>query len=362
MITRYVNTASTVGTQDGTTSTAGNSGTSAFATLAQALDSLPGTLVDAVTINCSGTAADTAQVNQAHWDFVTSAANYILVQGDNTTGKYDTSKYRIEVTNLDAIYNNNASHVRLANLQVQLTVSTSGGDDYTCYRLATANNSTAGTVDHRVSNCIAKIVVSGGATDNVFGFINSDPTTASGGTASGGTCRIWNCIAYGGYCGFSSDGTTWATNNLINYNCTAYGNEINFLDVQKCLNCLATANTSAGDFLSTGTTGHSNNASGDASAGGTNARINQTFTFVNAAAGDFHLQSSDAGAKDHGLTDPGSGLFSDDIDGQTRSGTWDIGADEYVNPGTTITPDQAAAALTGRGLNLGFAINMPDEL
>jgi hypothetical protein len=85
-----------------------------------------------------------------------------------------------------------------------------------------------------------------------------------------------------------------------------------------------------GVFVSTGTSGHSNNASDDTSAGGTNARTNQTFSFVDAANDDFHLLSTDTGAKDHGLTDPGSGLFSDDIDGQARSGTWDIGADEFV--------------------------------
>jgi hypothetical protein len=50
---------------------------------------------------------------------------------------------------------------------------------------------------------------------------------------------------------------------------------------------------------------------------------------VNETGGDYHLAAGDAGAKDHGVSDPGSSLFSDDIGGQTRAAAWDIGADEY---------------------------------
>ena len=80
-------------------------------------------------------------------------------------------------------------------------------------------------------------------------------------------------------------------------------------------------------------------ASNDATAddwGGDGNRINQTFTFVDSANNNWHLASNDVGAKDFGVSDPGSGLFSDDIDGVTRSGTWDIGADEFKIKGTKI--------------------------
>lgn len=63
--------------------------------------------------------------------------------------------------------------------------------------------------------------------------------------------------------------------------------------------------------------------------GNTHDHVDHTFTF--AGASDYHLASGDTGAKDLGVSNPGSlGLFTDDIDGVTRSGTWDIGADEYV--------------------------------
>lgn len=329
MQTRYVNTASSAGGDGTTNGTAGS--TRAFASLREALDSLPATLTDAYTINCSGSAADTLSVTQGHWDFATTSSNYILLQGENTSGKWDTSKYRLEVTNDTGIYNSAAGHVRIDKFQVMVTQNDSV--NYECIRLCTANNQNQ-PVDHRISNTIVRATITGG-TNHIAGFGNSDPVDNAG-----GTCRLWNCIAYDCQTGFASDATSWDAANLINYNCTAWGNNSNWADDQKCINCLSD-NALLGDgagFNGTGTTGHSNNASGDSSAGGTNARTNQTFTFVNTASRDFHLQSSDAGAKDHGLTDPGSGLFSDDIDGQTRSGTWDIGADEVLSSSSSVSP------------------------
>jgi hypothetical protein len=57
--------------------------------------------------------------------------------------------------------------------------------------------------------------------------------------------------------------------------------------------------------------------------------------FVDEDGDDFHLNASDTVAKNKGTDLSGDSYlpFSDDIDGQTRSGTWDIGADEYVAAG-----------------------------
>lgn len=319
-ITRYVNTASTPGGDGTTNNTAG--ATRAFASLNEAMDSLPqwpSTLSDAVEIYCSGSAADTDVPVNLYVQ--TSSSNTLTIRGDNTTGKWNTSAYRLEATNFDCIYNQYASHVRLIDIQCHVTMATGSTTDRTCFRLATANNVVT-PVDHKFERCIAWVEETGGAF-GAWGFIDSNP----GG--SGGTCVRINCVAEGGYCGFGSDSTTWSTNNLTNYNCTAYGNEFNFMDTQKCINCIA---ASAGTicFNGTGTTGHSNNAASDTSAGGTSARDSQTFSFVDSANHDFHLLSTDAGARGFGLSDPGSGLYSTDIDVQTRSGSWDIGADQYV--------------------------------
>ena len=308
--------------------------TRAYASLQEAMSALTaiGTLADAYTVYCEGSAADTLTVNQVHMGFTTSAANYVLITttaGNRHDGKYNTSKYRIEVTDSHAIYNNYGSHIRIDGLQVKLTITTSVGQNFNCYRLSTANNN--GAIDHRISNCIAQMIMAG--SDHAFGYINSDPN------GQGGTCKLWNCTAYGGYSGYEGDdGSSWADSNLINYNCTAYGNKYNFGEKQVCINCLS-ANPLFGDgfgFFDKGYANDFNNAADESSAAGTAPRINQTFTFVNAGASDFHLDQADTGAKGFGLTDPASGLFADDIDGKTRGSVWDIGADQVT---TSSTPN-----------------------
>lgn len=97
-------------------------------------------------------------------------------------------------------------------------------------------------------------------------------------------------------------------------------------------NNLATGwGTAAFAFMTAGNC--SNNASGDATATGTGARINQTFTFENAAAGDYHLTSADAGARTFGanLSADGDYAFAEDFEGTARTEPWDIGAFAFVS-------------------------------
>lgn len=64
------------------------------------------------------------------------------------------------------------------------------------------------------------------------------------------------------------------------------------------------------------------NISSDATSPQTGLR-SKTITYV--GSGDYHLDAGETDAIDAGTT---IGTFSDDYDGDTRSGTWDIGADE----------------------------------
>lgn len=328
MITRYVNTNSTAGGNGTTNATSGAN--RAFATLAEGLDTIsninnPQPLSDAYTFYCEGSAADTAPCDQGSWGFETSASNYVLITTtaqNRHNGKWDATKYRREIVNGDSFYCHHASHIRIDGIQSKITTSGGGGNGaLTCYRLATAANLVA--CDHRISNCIAWCVDSGGG-DVLTGFTNS------GGMPTGGTLRIWNCIAYGANAsgaGFETDNSAWAGSSVFTYNCTSYNNGLNYANAQRCYNCLSASHkTLAFVNISVG----SHNASTSSSVPGTNGRTNQTFSFVDAANGDFHLTSTDAGARNFGVSDPGSGLFGDDIDGQTRSGSWDIGADEYA--------------------------------
>ncbi len=81
-------------------------------------------------------------------------------------------------------------------------------------------------------------------------------------------------------------------------------------------------------------TASTNNCSDIASDAPTPGAVTGSVLFVNAGAGDFHLQAGDTVALGAGLdlsVDPVF-PFTLDIDGQTRPGTWDLGADEYVSP------------------------------
>jgi len=86
------------------------------------------------------------------------------------------------------------------------------------------------------------------------------------------------------------------------------------------LNCLADNSTDQ-DFDGGAGAEEENNASSDGTATGTGSRINQTFTYINAAGDDYHLSLSDTGAYTFGqdLSSYTPFPFDDDIDGNTRS-------------------------------------------
>lgn len=159
------------------------------------------------------------------------------------------------------------------------------------------------------------------------------------GSASGanflidGPSKVFNCISMDS----ARSGFRSSSGNNEFYNCTSIDDATGFIkdySTPVITNCLAKGGTANFSAFGTGQLNYC--ASGDGTAddfGGTGNKASQPFTFVNEAADDFHLASTDTGAKDCGITNPGSGLFGDDIDGQTRSGTWDIGADEYIAAG-----------------------------
>lgn len=108
----------------------------------------------------------------------------------------------------------------------------------------------------------------------------------------------------------------------------SYGNE-----PQTLTNTIAQG--SVGDDYSLGSVTCTSCLSEDATSPNTDLR-NKIVEFVNEVGIDYHLSTGDIVAKDAG-TDL-SGTFTTDIDGETRSGTWDIGADEVVTAAPTEIP------------------------
>ena len=151
-----------------------------------------------------------------------------------------------------------------------------------------------------------------------------------------GSSYLWNNIIYGFNAGIyidpSGDGShNYVYNNTV-YNCTICGIELRTAHYV-VINNICTTNGTADYSLNSTLDAVADNISTDTSSPNdewdsiTLANIKFVSTTIDGTE-DFHLQSGSA-AIDVGTSDPGSGLFSDDIDGVTRSGTWDIGADEY---------------------------------
>lgn len=324
LTTLYVNTDSTAGGDCTTNNTSGS--TRACATLRAAIDLLAGTLSDAYLILVDGTAADTGDVNQTPWDMTTSATNYLTIRANTASqhnGIWSTSKYRLTCTNKNCLYNNTPSHIRFEGFQVQCT-ATSGS--YDCVKASNANQ-TSTAPDSRVSGMYVLCVESGSGD---YTGIQMRPSGVGGASSVAYNNIVRNCNQ-----GIVSDFVTAAVynNTVIG---SAYGYVEGDTDGMKVVNNLA-SNASGIGFVGSFASGSNYNAENDGNGGpGANHRTSQTFTFVNSGSNDYHLASSDAGAKDHGTSDPGSGLYSTDVDGQTRSGTWDIGFDEYVAAASSI--------------------------
>jgi hypothetical protein len=303
MQTRYVNTASTAGGNGTTNATAGAN--RAFATLAEAETALSGTLSEPWTFICSG-GLDSSDVGFG--GFTTSAANYVLVtvdSGSRHNGIPGTG-YRLKPAVNDAgIIRVAVGYIRFVGLEID-------GGSATGTVQGVGMTSAPDTCDIRVEECL-----------------------------------IHNCSSYGIYFNPTQNKVLFANNILYSngraiystgdnatayaYNCTAVSN--GDYGMLRCVfkNCLSSGH-STGDFLAA-QTGSINNASSDGTASGTGSRTSQTFTFVNSGSGDYHLASGDAGAKDFGSDLSADAVYpiSTDIDGATRSGSWDIGADEITS-------------------------------
>lgn len=212
---------------------------------------------------------------------------------------------------------------------------------------ATILNSEA---DSQFQDLAGKITINSANTRRVFnlqfaggaavGCIQVDSLNSGAGGndaffANGGGLLI-NCLSIRNEQeGFRSNG------NATIYNCTAISNTTDGIEGSATTvlikNCLSHGNTGA-DFTGTYSSSSSNNASEDATGDdvGSNCRASQTFTFV--GGDDYHLASGDAGAKDFGvdLSADATYAFDDDIDDDTRSGSWDIGFDEVAGTVTVV--------------------------
>jgi len=267
-------------------------------------------------VELSGADADTSVVVIAGW--VTGASNTITVNGDNRSGRWSSSAYRLVVPTSAATQAGRSlnDYVTLNDVQVE-RVDSGTTTNVACWRHDT------GVVGQDYNRCIFR--ASGSGTGALGWGLRS-------GTSSG-TTNIRNCLFYDLDTGLTRNiGVELAAgaSGTVNVdNCTAYNCEtgvrhisgttaIQNILVQNCTTTYSGAIGSA-DYC----------ASDLGDAPGTNAVDTVvTMTFADAGNGDFRPKAGEAA--DDAVIAAGldlSGTFSDDLrSAQRQAGAFTIGA------------------------------------
>jgi len=277
---------------------------------------------------CTGGTADTTAVTIDGW--TTSATQYIKIWTDPSesyrhSGKWETgNKYRIYTDGLNTLITVREEYVRFEGLQLYST------GDYPAGRFFDIDGTD--TADIRING---NIIVNGTGGYKAIAIRCYNLKSY---------IKIWNNVIEGMLEGIDLnlyDGT----DTICFYNNTVISNDTGIkllygtvIAKNNIFNGCTTDidDGSGGTTLSATYCATSNDNTKGLPAAGTGNRFSQTFSFVGAA--DFHLQSTDTGAKGYGLNLYNDAYlpFKDDIDGQDRGGSgasWDIGADEYVAAG-----------------------------
>src|SRR3989344_963005 len=304
-------------------------------------------------IDGTWTTPDSTAVNVNGWTTdVNHYINFYTTSVARHAGVWDTNKYQLTSATYAGflISITGAGHVRIDGLQLSLPQNNNGA------AAILANYRSVGS-DIRISNNIFR--KASGANAQHGTKLNTDSNSGQG-----GDFRIWNNIVYDftgtGSSGFSMGirGNFYAYNNTVVNGTTGFGGG-NTTTVLK--NNIASGNTA--DYSGTfSASSNYNLASNGTATGGANDRINQVVSFANSTSKDFHLSAGDTAAKDFGvdLSADGSLALTTDIDGQTRTGSWDIGSDEQgaSSGGDTQAPSipsgLAASGITASSLTLNW--------
>lgn len=359
-IVRYVNTASTAG-GDGTTNLTSGA-TRAYATLSAAetalRQNLTGVVCDvndqdgantiALDIQCTGTSADTTAVTFTNASWVTDATHRIQVRlntGDAPAGAlWSTSKYRLTAAGgygVGTLSVGKVLHIDLVNLQVENT----SGIDNAPHALRIGNFAS----DVRVYGGFYRCTGTSGTYDDA-GAISSRCTSSL-------KLRNVTMAAAEGYGIRTEDDHSvfWMYNcTLINRHATnsRYVAEMFALDTgsERVKNNILQGVTGANVNWRAAVTfaEQVTNLTQDTSSPN-NTLDSKTVTFNDAANWDYHLGAGDTAALNAGtdLSADANWPFSVDADGATRTGTWDVGADEIT--GSIVTGAAAAKLFAGVG-------------
>lgn len=273
----------------------------------------------AVRINAIGTSEDNGPCTQITWNNITNctAAHYLEIYGDNRSGNYSTSKYRlVPPVNTPAIYNNEPPFLWFYYAQAR--VGSDSASAPAAFRLTSNNVGTGGSgYDCGAFGVYVQLYQSGSG--RPLGF-NHDPYDGTG------TCKMINCIVHettadaDGCVGFEGTLSGITIDSCLT-NARYYGYTDNGAQVVNIINSVYVGPTPlAFGFGGTFDTSTSN-FSEDGSEGTT--FTSGTTTFMDKANGDYHLNVTDTNLKGQGST-----TQTLDIDGQTRGTPDDAGPDD----------------------------------
>jgi hypothetical protein len=281
-----------------------------------------------VYVRSSAGTADTTYVYISS-DWTTDSTHYILIEAvagnEAVKTSWDASRYRLEVTDhfpLDI----NVGYVYVKGLQIRAIYSSGAYNGIILIE--------GGTGETRLYNCRMEV---GGVASGYFAGIKG-----YGGT--GNTIKVWNCIIDGK--GVGLQGVYAYTSNVNIYNsvvCGWAGYALEYRDaILTVRNCAVFDNADdVYDNSGTGSLSLDYCALDDADTqthpvSETGGGARWTGDFVDGANGNFTLKST-SGLWHAGLANPGSGLYSTDIEGETyNAAAYSVGVDEYIVSGLSI--------------------------
>lgn len=280
---------------------------------------------------CTGGTADGAAVVTGFTN--TSSSDYLKIWTDpaegyrfNPTSPFPASGniYRIDAASASNALAVQANYTKLMGLACR-TTNTSGA-----FSAITINVFGVQEVD--IGYCFATKTYS-----NYASSIN----LGQGSSVSIVGARVYNCLidnTGGGKRGIQNSSDTDVS--FFIFNCTVIGcSDYGIFGYSNThvYNCVLANN--GDDYFNTpyGTITNCASDDGDGTNPQTlNSASSYAAEFTNYAGGDYSLVATSV-CIGNGTDDPGSGIYSDDILGNARSSTWDIGAFEYVAGGGGIS-------------------------
>lgn len=289
--------------------------------------------------------SDTTGVTFAGW--TTDATRYIQVlgaTGNRHNGIWSTSGYRLEVTGNPIVVQ--ADFIYFRYIQVSIR------EDSTTQRIGIHINAVASGAKTYIEQCLIRQHPSSSGTGNIRGIRSND-------ASNDGTLYCSNTICYDIQQGSGSGWSRSVSSPWYIYNCGAHNCALGFGVGSSGTTAVLRNNWAQNctdGFSGTTTAGTDKNISDLASdAPGTTVKNSTNISFVDEANDDFHLDSGDTAAKDWGddLSGDASYPISVDVDGATRSGSWDAGPDEITSGGSASgsgTPSVPAITSSGSGV------------